>query len=257
MESSPVVHPPRRRRLGIVVAFVIGLLVIPTIALANHQFSDVPTGAIYHDDVEALADAGVARGCTASTFCPNNTVTRWQMALFLNRGLGRATSSFGQILVSEAEESFVATISIPAGAEPGGTGYVTVTADLTWFGSASSCPCGITFGIASLLSKGDVSPTTLFIVPADAVNGFGANAASMSWTFEVPTGQDAEYGLFASSATNPVVLGEPGTTGVGDIFQGTMTAQYSPLGSVPGLETLSGDVVDGAFGPINLEGLRD
>src|SRR5918994_2766226 len=104
----------RNRRLAI-VALVIGLLVIPAIALANHQFSDVATGASYHDDVEALVGAGITSGCTATTYCPGSAVNRAQMAQFLNRGLGIATSSWGSVTVAEAEFEFITTITIPAG----------------------------------------------------------------------------------------------------------------------------------------------
>lgn len=55
------------------------------IVLANHQFSDVPNSNIYHADIDALVASGVTAGCGGNNFCPNASVTRGQMAAFLNR----------------------------------------------------------------------------------------------------------------------------------------------------------------------------
>ena len=74
------------RRRAAVVLMVFGVaLGIPLGVLATHQFSDVPTGASFHDDVEALVNAGITTGCGENTYCPGNPVTRGQMAQFLNR----------------------------------------------------------------------------------------------------------------------------------------------------------------------------
>jgi hypothetical protein len=47
-------------------------------------------GSVFESDIEALAEAGVTRGCNPPTnnrFCPDDPVTRGQMAAFLNRAL--------------------------------------------------------------------------------------------------------------------------------------------------------------------------
>ncbi len=49
-------------------------------------FSD-DTGSIHEGDINAVALAGITNGCTASTFCPDGTVSREQMAAFLFRAL--------------------------------------------------------------------------------------------------------------------------------------------------------------------------
>ena len=49
------------------------------------RFDDVPPDAPYADAVAAIADLGVTTGCTPTTFCPDGTVTRAQMASFLVR----------------------------------------------------------------------------------------------------------------------------------------------------------------------------
>lgn len=83
MISRPRV--PRVRRSSVVLAFAVAALAFPLGVLATHQFADVPTGASYHDDVQALVEAGVTTGCGGGNYCPNNNVTRGQMAQFLNR----------------------------------------------------------------------------------------------------------------------------------------------------------------------------
>jgi S-layer homology domain len=57
-------------------------------APAVASFSDVPTTAQFFREIEALADSGVTSGCTVTTFCPDDFVTRRQMAAFLSRALG-------------------------------------------------------------------------------------------------------------------------------------------------------------------------
>ena len=76
---------PMVRRSSILLAAAAAALAFPLGALAVHQFSDVPTAASYHDDVEALVAAGITTGCGDGKYCPADPVTRAQMAQFLNR----------------------------------------------------------------------------------------------------------------------------------------------------------------------------
>ncbi len=49
-------------------------------------------GSVFEADIEWLAAVGVTRGCNPplnSLFCPEDPVTRAQMAAFLHRALGR------------------------------------------------------------------------------------------------------------------------------------------------------------------------
>jgi len=48
-------------------------------------FSDVSAAATYCTNTEWLANRGITLGCTATTYCPNDPVTRASMALFMNR----------------------------------------------------------------------------------------------------------------------------------------------------------------------------
>ena len=83
-------RPGRRWPLStaLLVVGVVIALSVPSghrVALANHQFSDVPSSAAYHDFVDFLVDNGITSGCGPGLYCPGNAVTRAQMAIFLER----------------------------------------------------------------------------------------------------------------------------------------------------------------------------
>ncbi len=51
-------------------------------------FSDVPVGDLRRQYVEALAAAGISAGCGGGKYCPDDPVTRGQLAVFLAKALG-------------------------------------------------------------------------------------------------------------------------------------------------------------------------
>src|SRR5262245_53185962 len=69
-------------------ALVLLLALVPAALGASDRFGDVPDGAFYHDDANALADAGITLGCGGGNYCPDQAVTRGQMAAFLARTAG-------------------------------------------------------------------------------------------------------------------------------------------------------------------------
>jgi hypothetical protein len=62
------------------------LLVSPAPVVAT--FSDVPLNHPFFQYVEALAASGITGGCGGGLFCPDNPLTRGQMAVFLSKALG-------------------------------------------------------------------------------------------------------------------------------------------------------------------------
>lgn len=52
----------------------------------GESFSDVPKTSVYYRDIETLLHKGVTGGCTATTYCPTNPVTREQVAVFTLEG---------------------------------------------------------------------------------------------------------------------------------------------------------------------------
>ncbi len=59
-------------------------------------FSDVPTTDPAYRYVEAVAASGITAGCGGGQYCPDQPVTRRQMAVFLSKALGLA-SRFGTV----------------------------------------------------------------------------------------------------------------------------------------------------------------
>jgi Subtilase family/S-layer homology domain len=53
---------------------------------ATDHYSD-DNSSIHEDDINAITSAGLASGCTSSSYCPGSAVSREQMAAFLNRAL--------------------------------------------------------------------------------------------------------------------------------------------------------------------------
>lgn len=51
-------------------------------------FSDVPTTHIFRKWIEALAVSGITGGCASGIYCPNDPITRGQMAVFIAEALG-------------------------------------------------------------------------------------------------------------------------------------------------------------------------
>src|SRR6266542_562415 len=78
-------HRTLRRSLVVTLSVALSLLLFSLGAVAFHDFSDVDTAAFYHDDVHWLKEMGITLGCGGTLFCPNDPVTRGQMAAFLHR----------------------------------------------------------------------------------------------------------------------------------------------------------------------------
>ena len=76
---SPV--PRMSRRKAAIFGFIATLiLALPMAVLASHQFDDVPNDHPFHNDIDALADAGITGGCSADNYCPapSSLAVRWR-----------------------------------------------------------------------------------------------------------------------------------------------------------------------------------
>ena len=72
---------------GQMAAFLVRALDLPT--TTDAPFTD--SAGVFSDSINRLAAAGITKGCNPPTndrYCPDNAVTREQMATFLTRGLG-------------------------------------------------------------------------------------------------------------------------------------------------------------------------
>lgn len=73
---------------GQMAAFMVRGLHLP--AATKDYFTD-DNGTTFEDDINRLAESGITKGCTPTTYCPDDDVTRGQMAAFLHRALEPAT----------------------------------------------------------------------------------------------------------------------------------------------------------------------
>ncbi len=77
------------------------------------RFVDVSADSWWIPHVEHLADLGVTRGCASepARFCPFDPVTRAQMASFLSRAFGLASSDEGDVFVDVEGNTHAKNIS--------------------------------------------------------------------------------------------------------------------------------------------------
>ena len=88
--ASPMMYCPEatvtRAQMAIfILRGVHGSSYIPPAATGT-VFTDVPLGTFAADWIEQLASEGVTAGCGGGNYCPDATITRAQMAIFLLRG---------------------------------------------------------------------------------------------------------------------------------------------------------------------------
>ena len=90
-----------RRRTAAVLAALVALTTVAFAAapgLASDEFVDVPDDNIFHADIGWLSESGITRGCNPpdnDEFCPDDNVTRGQMAAFFVRALGLTSTDGG------------------------------------------------------------------------------------------------------------------------------------------------------------------
>jgi hypothetical protein len=93
MRSKDIFRLAARRLVGPLLVTV--LLAAPAVVLASHQFPDVPTSNPFHNDIDAIAEAGITAGFGDGGFHPTDAVSRQAMAAFLHRGFGRVGLEVG------------------------------------------------------------------------------------------------------------------------------------------------------------------
>lgn len=143
--EGPRLARPRRRRTLVALGALAMALLLPAGALASHLFSDVLTTHTFHTNISNLAGAGVTAGCGGGRYCPDEPVTRGQMAGFLNRGLGRVRHAEFTNEVTGSNDTVIGTGTItPGTATAGGTQFVRAqfngTFELT---NNTGCPCTV------------------------------------------------------------------------------------------------------------------
>jgi hypothetical protein len=241
--AAPARLPRRRsptRRVFIVIATVVALAALPMMTVASDVFRDVGSTSPFHDDINELYGARITRGCANNPrrFCPDDAVSRGQMAGFLTRGLGRLTWDEGG---PRAGTNSVASVTVDAGGLPGGKGYVLVNASVSAWTELGpdeeASPSLILFAVENAPSPfyrheadevGWDAAFNLFGPPAPIFEGGASDAmyarasGSTSEVFVVPSGESTILDLVIHyEKTDP-------TSNV-EVY-GKITALYVPFG---------------------------
>lgn len=141
IEPVPAARP-RRRRTRLVVGALLAIVAfgVPVGVFANHQFTDVPTSNTFHGSIDKIKTAGITAGCSATKYCPNDPVTRGQMAAFLTRAATRGGSfSASGVAIDETGALVVSGDIVTPG-----SGFLYVTVDAMAYTDADTgCPCEI------------------------------------------------------------------------------------------------------------------
>ena len=116
--------PERSVTRGQMAAFLVRALELPP--ASRDWFAD-DDAAVFEDDINRLAEAGITRGCNppaGDRFCPGRTVTRGQMAAFLSRAFGYVNEGGGDLFVDDDHSVFetdidrLATAGVTMGCNP-------------------------------------------------------------------------------------------------------------------------------------------
>lgn len=215
----------RLRRALVTVATAIVIVTVPGFVLASDTFNDVPTGHTFHDEIGAIADAGITTGCGGGNYCPATNVNRGQMAAFMHRGYGRVAESNGFASApNEVSGTYDAeALAITPGNETGGAGYLLVTGSASVTGSdGTPCPCTLRVtvvvdGVASAMDAWDVVEDTGG--PFDG-NTWRFGNAMVSDVFPVSTGVEHDVIL-------RVTITRTASASVG--IESSLTAVYIPF----------------------------
>jgi hypothetical protein len=221
-------------RTAVVAAIVSLLVAFPLGVLASHQFTDVPTSYTFHGDIDHVYDARITSGCTPTTYCPEDFVTRGQMAAFLERTGGRATAdsnSFVPTLISTGKE--LGSVTIRAGNVTGGTAFIQLQASgYAFLASIDETGCNAGCQVSEAIYKAgsmvsNFGATTLQNTSATTQE---IGTMSISAVVAIPTGVNTTFSLMATRDS-----GTGSITGVG-----SLTATYFPFGGT-GANTLASD----------------
>lgn len=130
---------PKRLRLVLAAAAALALTV-PTAVLAANGFEDVPESNVFRNDIAWLAEADVTRGCNPpqnTRFCPEDSVTRQQMAAFMHRLAMNRVVDAGRLQGMTAAE----IIAAAGGSSGGSLDADTLDGrDSTFFAGAADLP---------------------------------------------------------------------------------------------------------------------
>ena len=203
----------RRKTAALALALA---LVVPGLALASHQFSDVPDSNSFHGNIARVYGARITAGCGPDIFCPDATVTRGQMSAFLARAVGRvAFDDIGYYTINGTETT-PGSVTIRAGDVTGGYARVLVHVDLNAYSYDN--PSDAVVHVVLYHGGSSLKEGWLQVAKQSAAL-YGNGSLSVSYVVTVPTGVDQTLSVKTQRLNGTAVL-----TGYGSI-----TASYVPF----------------------------
>jgi hypothetical protein len=97
-----------RRIVSLLLGTLLSVVVVAP-AMAAPSFTDVPESNVFYKDIEWLSAMEITKGCNPPTndhYCPNNNVTRGQMAAFLVRALNLTDNGGGNHFTDDDTSPF-------------------------------------------------------------------------------------------------------------------------------------------------------
>ncbi|MDQ3146930.1 MAG: S-layer homology domain-containing protein [Actinomycetota bacterium] len=205
-----------RRRKALAALAAVGLVAGPTAVWATDTFVDVPTNDAAHEDIDKIYNAGVARGCgpdADNTYCPDNPVTRRQMAQFLSRTGGVAEYVSNEapgapFNMTPGQRAVLLTLSgfLTPGRLGGGQQLVKVDAHVSVRAdSTARCPCTATLFLQEDVPGTDKVSADHLVTIAQPVGGIGGDAStvavSASMVVPEPSGVERNFLLVGELTT--------------------------------------------------------
>ena len=136
---------------------------IPTNYPTTPFFTDVPATHPYFPWIQKMKQLGITTGCSPTTYCPDDPVTRGQMAVFIMRG------EFNQGL-QDPNTPVLVWIS-PASASPGQMVTATIVGRNTNFSGATQVNAGSGITVSSISVANATTLTAQFSVTPGATLG--------------------------------------------------------------------------------------
>ena len=185
----------------VILSLALSLAIAPAaLAAPCAGFSDVDDSSVFCVNVEWIKNRAVTLGCTATTYCANDAVSRLAMAAFMNR-LGTAltprsfrTASSGVTLDIDVEPRLCET-GVPPSFDFPRRAFVDVA-------FSASAPAETTYSIDIVYRTGPSDWTALNAYPVRATVGPGQWAsASLLGQFDIGAQQGALVAIRVSRGT--------------------------------------------------------
>jgi hypothetical protein len=173
------------RKSTIVSVVVAILLAVPLTLYASHQFADVPNDHTFHEAIAWMADNGITQGCNPpanTNYCPENSVTRGQMAGFMKRfydnlvaggGIGLGFVFRGLSTPPDGGNGVVSGLTMNLRIPQAGALFVQGSLQMANVSEFDAFSCGINFGTppntAEPDSWRDIDLTAAFLGSCDTV----------------------------------------------------------------------------------------